>query len=56
MAKMNTGEGHERRTGKKPPFNARGMALQAMVAKDVLTDESMPQEKMQIFYDKALKD
>jgi hypothetical protein len=37
-------------------INARGLVLQAMVAKDALTDESMPKEKMQIFADKPFKD
>jgi len=40
----------------KPMINARGLVLQAMVAKDALTDESMPKEKMQIFADKPFRD
>ena len=40
----------------KPMINARGLVLQAMVAKDALTDESMPKKKMQIFADKPFRD
>ena len=40
----------------KPRLNLRGLVLQAMVAKDALTDESMPKEKMQIFADKPFRD
>ena len=37
-------------------LNLRGLVLQAMVAKDALTDESMPKEKMQIFADKPFRE
>ena len=40
----------------KPILNPRGLVLQAMVAKDALTDESMPKEKMQIFADKPFRE
>jgi len=40
----------------KRPFPVRGLVLQAMVAKDALTDESMPAEKMRIFAEKPFKD
>ena len=40
----------------KRPFPVRGLVLQAMVAKDALTDESMPKEKMQIFADKPFRE
>lgn len=39
-----------------PLLNPRGLVLQAMVAKDALTDESMPKEKMQIFADKPFRE
>ncbi len=41
---------------KNPFLNPRGLVLQAMVAKDALTDESMPKEKMQIFADKPFQE
>ena len=40
----------------KRPFPVRGLVLQAMVAKDALNDETMPQEKMQMFADLPFKD
>ena len=40
----------------KRPFPVRGLVLQAMVAKDALNDETMPQEKMRMFADLPFKD
>ena len=40
----------------KRPFPVRGLVLQAMVAKDALTDETMPEEKMRIFQSQPFKD
>ena len=40
----------------KRPFPVRGLVLQAMVAKDALTDESMPKEKMKIFAEKPFRE
>ena len=41
---------------KNPFLNPRGLVLQAMVAKDALTYESMPKEKMQTFADKPFRE
>ena len=41
---------------KNPFLNPRGLVLQAMVAKDALTDESMPKEKMRIFAEKPFRE
>ena len=41
---------------KNPFLNPRGLVLQAMVAKDALTDETMPVEKMRIFQSKPFRD
>ena len=38
------------------PFPVRGLVLQAMVAKDALTDETMPVEKMRIFAEKPFRE
>ena len=43
-------------TSLKRPFPVRGLVLQAMVAANALTDETMPQEKMQIFADKPFRE
>ena len=41
---------------KNPFLNPRGLVLQAMVAKDALTDETMPVEKMRIFAEKPFRE
>ena len=57
MAKMNPQEpAMTDEANQKPPFNARGLVLWAMYKAGFLNDESMPQEKMQIFADKPFKD
>ena len=41
---------------KRLSINTRGLVLQAMVAKDALTDETMPVEKMRIFAEKPFRE
>ena len=49
-------------TRHKPPssfrsqLNPRGLVLQAMVAQNALTDETMPVEKMRIFAEKPFRE
>ena len=56
MAKMNTEKAMNEVSSRNPPFNARGLVLWAMYKAGVLTDESMPVEKMRVFKYKAFSD